>query len=174
MISAPQYCCDEELFRLEGALEESDIGVVVASTTTAEAMGERLGIKINPDFTIHEIDINDFDGVIIGSGKGCKDFLWQDERLREVVRLAFAQDKLIAASCNAPVVLARAGILKGKQATVYPAPESIIEFEHAGVIYKDEPVIVSGKIVTGRDLMALETFAEAIVEGLARQVTETK
>ncbi len=168
VVIAPQYCCDEELFRLKAALEKRDIDIVVAGTTLAAAQGERLGTKVKPDTTIHEINIKDYDGIVIGSGTGCREFLWQDESLKELVRLAFAGNKLIAASCNAPVVLARAGILKGKSATVWASPEAVAELEHAGATYENEPVVISGNIITGRDLTALEKFAEAIVAELLR------
>lgn len=168
IVVAPQYCCDEELFRLKAVFEKNNIGVITVGTTPAMAKGERLGMTVKPDTTLDKINMNDFDGIVIGSGTGCKEFLWQDESLREIIRLVFSQNKLIAASCNAPVVLARVGILKGKQATVWANPEAIAELERAGAIYKDEPVVVDGNIVTGRDLKALERFAEAIAQRLLK------
>jgi hypothetical protein len=63
MVRAPQYYCDEELFHIRAALEKKNIGLVVAGTSKAEAMGERLGVKIKPDITISEIDIKEFVGV---------------------------------------------------------------------------------------------------------------
>jgi len=168
MVRAPQYCCDEELFRIRAVLKEKNIGVIIASTTLSEAVGERLGVKIKPDITILEIDISELDGVVIGSGRGCKDFLWQDENLREIVKLAFAQNKLVAAGCNAPVVLARAGVLKDRRATVFPNTENIRELKSAGAVYVNEPSVVDGNIITSRDLMALKDFAKAIAEAVVR------
>jgi protease I len=170
IVRAPQYCCDEELFRIRAVLKENNIGIVIASTTLAEAVGERLGIKIKPDMTMHEVEINKFDGIVIGSGRGCKEILWKNENLKEMVKLAYAQNKLVAAGCNAPVVLARAGVLKGRRATVFPNPENITELEYAGAIYTNEPVVVDRNIITSRDLLALKDFAKAIVEATFRQV----
>ncbi len=168
MVRAPQYYCDEELFHIRAALRKSNINLVVTSTTAAEAVGERLGVKIKPDIKIREVDIREFDGVVIGSGRGCKEFLWQDENLRGMVRLAFAQNKLLAAGCNAPVVLARAGILKGKWASVFPDTENMRELKSAGAIYLNEPLVIDGNVITSRDLRALKDFAEAIVKGVRR------
>jgi protease I len=169
MVRAPQYYCDEELFHIRAALEKKNIGLVVASTTTAEALGERLGVKIKPDITIHEVDIKEFVGVVIGSGTGCKESLWQDENLREIVKLAYAQNKFVAAGCNAPVVLARAGILKERRATVFPNNENIMELKNAAAVYKNEPLVVDGNIITSRDLMALKDFAGAIVATFTKE-----
>jgi protease I len=169
MIRAPQYYCDEELFHIRTALEKKNIGLVVASTTTAEALGERLGVKIKPDITIHEVDIEEFVGIIIGSGTGCKESLWQDENLRKIVKLADTQNKFIAAGCNAPVVLARAGILKERRATVFPNNENIMELKNAGAVYKNEPLVVDGKIITSRDLIALKEFTGAIMTTFTKE-----
>jgi len=169
MIRAPQYYCDEELFHIRAALAKKNIGLVVASTTTAEALGERLGVKIKPDITIHEVDIKEFVGIVIGSGTGCKESLWQDENLREIVKLAYAQNKFVAAGCNAPVVLARAGILKERRATVFSNNENIMELKNAAAVYKNEPVVVDGNIITSRDLMALKDFVEAIVATFTKE-----
>ncbi len=169
IVRAPQYYCDEELFHIRAALQKNNIGLVVASTTTAEAMGERLGVKIKPDITIHEVDITEFDGVVIGSGTGCKEALWQDENLREIVKLAYAQNKLVAAGCNAPVVLARAGVLKGRRATVFPNNENIIELKNGGAVYTNEPLVVDGNIITSRDLRSLKEFSAEIVETFTKE-----
>ena len=169
MVRAPQYYCDEELFHIRAALEKKSIGLVVASTSTAEALGERLGVKIEADITIQEVDIKEFVGVVIGSGTGCKASLWQDENLREIVKLAHAQNKFIAAGCNAPVVLARAGILKERRATVFPNDENIMELKNAAAVYKNEPLVVDGNIITSRDLMALKDFAGAIVNTFTKE-----
>ena len=169
MIRAPQYYCDEELFHIRAALAKKNVGLVVASTTTAEALGERLGVKIKPDITIHEVDMKEFVGIVIGSGTGCKESLWQDEHLREIVKLAYAQNKFVAAGCNAPVVLTRAGILKERRATVFPNNENIMELKNAAAVYKNEPVVVDGNIITSRDLMALKDFAGEIVTTFTKE-----
>jgi protease I len=169
MIRAPRYYCDEELFHIRAALEKKNVGLVVAGTTTAEALGERFGVKIKPDITIHEVDIKKFVGVVIGSGTGCKESLWQNEHLREIIKLAHAQNKFVAAGCNAPVVLARAGILKERRATVFPDNENIMELKNAGAVYKNESLVVDGNIITSRDLMALKDFAEAIVAAFTKE-----
>jgi protease I len=168
IVRASQYCCDEELFRIQALLKENKIGVVIAGTTFAEAIGERLGVRIKPDILIHQVNMKEFDGIVIGSGRGSKDFFWRNENLREIVKLAYAQNKLVAAGCNASVVLARAGILKGRRATVFPDAENIRELKSAGAVYVNEPLVIDGNIITSRDLMALKEFARAIVEAVLR------
>ena len=140
--------------------------MIAASTTADVCRGEPFGVKIMPDLTISQIDVEKYDAIVVNSGTGCKEFLWDDTSLREVIRDAFARNKVIAASCIAPVVLARSGILQGREATVLVRPGTIEELEKSGAIYRDEAVVASGNIITGRDLEALDEFAEAILEKL--------
>ncbi len=65
-----------------------------------------------------------------------------------------------------PVFLARAGILKGRRATVFPNNENIMELKNAEAIYTNEPLVVDGNIITSRDLKSLKDFARAIVEAV--------
>ena len=166
MVFAPHLCCDEEFFRLKAHFDRHNIEVIAASTTTNVGPGERLGLKVLPDIMISQIDVDNCDAIVVNSGTGCKEFLWDDTSLREVIRDAFARNKVIAANCIAPLVLARAGILQGVEATVLVRPGTIEELEKSGAIYRDEAVVASGNIITGRDLEALDEFAEAILEKL--------
>lgn len=167
MVFAPHLCCDEEFIRLKAHFEQHNIEVIAASTTANVGVGERLGLKVLPNITISQIEVESCDAIVVNSGTGCKEFLWNDTSLREVIRDAFARNKVIAAGCIAPVVLARTGILQDREATVLVRPGTIEELEKGGAIYRDEAVVVSGNIITGRDLEALDEFAEAILEKLA-------
>ncbi len=166
MVFAPHLCCDEEFFRFKAHFDRHNIEVIAASTTANVGPGERLGLKVLPDIMISQIDVDNFDAIVVNSGNGCKEFLWDDTSLREVIRDAFARNKVIAAGCIAPVVLARAGILQSREATVLVRPGTIEELEKGGAIYRDEAVVASGNIITGRDLEALDEFAEIILEKL--------
>ncbi|MBA7476104.1 putative cysteine protease YraA [subsurface metagenome] len=146
----------------------NNIDIVVAGKTTGQSMGEVFGLEIKPDIAMSQIDMDDYDGIVIGSGTGCPKYFWSDESLREIVKSAYTKNKLIAASCNSPVVLARAGILVGKEATAMPRPDIIKELEGGGAIYKDEAVVTTENIITGRDLSGMEEFAQTVAETLLK------
>lgn len=166
IVIAPQYCCDEEFFWLKRSCEQKNINMTVAGVTTTEVKGEVFGTTLKPDMTISQIDVDKYDGIVIGSGTGSKEFFWGDENLRQIIRLAFAKNKVLAASCNSPVVLARAGILEGKEATGLYNPDVVRELEAGGAIYRDEAVVIDGNIVTGRDIKGMERFIQTLVEKL--------
>ena len=68
--------------------------------------------------------------------------------------------KVVAAICIAPVILARAGLLKGKRATVFP--DGIPELEKAGAVYTAQSVERDGRIITGNGPEAAEAFGREI------------
>jgi len=162
MVIAQQDFRDEELFKPKAVFEGAGASVFVAAPRKETATG-MLGGKVQPDFAISDVNASEFDAVVVVGGSGSPKYLWDDTQLRNLVRDAYAGGKVIAAICLSPVVLARAGILKGKSATVFPSTDAVAELKKGGAIYKDESVVIAGRIVTGRDPASAEAFANAIV-----------
>jgi putative intracellular protease/amidase len=52
---------------------------------------------------------------------------------------------------------------------VFPDNENIMELKNASAVYRNEPVVVDGNIITSRDLMALKDFAGAIVATFTKE-----
>jgi len=162
MVIAQQDFRDEELFKPKEVFEGAGASVFVAAPRNETATG-MLGGKVQPDFAISDVNASEFDAVVVVGGSGSPKYLWDDTQLRNLVRDAYAGGKVVAAICLSPVVLARAGILKGKSATVFPSSDAVAELKKGGAIYKDESVVIAGRIVTGRDPASAEAFANAIV-----------
>ena len=74
--------------------------------------------------------------------------------------------KVVAAICLAPVVLARAGILKQKKATVYDSPVAVMEMKKGKAVLVGQPVVTDGRIVTANGPLAAKDFAAAVVKEL--------
>ena len=91
----------------------------------------------------------------------------QQEQLKREVK----QNKVLAAICISPIILTKAGVLKGKKATVWSSPldKSWIKVlqESGQAIYQEEDVVVDGKIITANGPAAAGRFGQAIVEVLA-------
>ncbi len=102
--------------------------------------------------------------IVIVGGTGSKQHLWDDEELRALVKDAYDEDKVVSAICLSPVVLARVGILKDKECTVFPAPDAVAAVENSGAIYVDDGVVVSDKIITAKSPENAVEFANAITE----------
>lgn len=154
---------DEELFETKEELDNAGIETKVASLTTETATG-KLGATVKPDLTIGEIQAKDFDAIVFVGGGGATVY-FENPTALELAREFYEKKKIVAAICIAPSILANAGILKGKRATVFGTEHRTIEGK--GATYIDEPVIVDGKIITARGPAASHDFGKKIAEALS-------
>ena len=107
------------------------VSITVASNSTKEAHGV-LGGKIKPDIAIKEAIMAEYDGLVIVGGPGSREYLWPNKDLQRLVKDAFDQDKVVAAICISPVILARAKVLEDKDCTVFKDKECIAEIQKYG------------------------------------------
>ena len=119
-------------------------------------------IKIIPDISFEEINLHDFDAVILPGGAPGYQNLRDDKRVIQIVKTAFEQNKIIAAICGAPTVLSDAGIIKGKKCTIYPGMEE--ELEKGGGLPQKDIVVVDGNIITSKGPATALPFALALSE----------
>lgn len=162
---APEKFRDEELAEPMAALKQAKISFDIASTRPGTCTG-MLGAKVNANLSFDDIDPKNYDGLIVIGGSGSQTYLWEDELL---VRLAgfFAEtDKVVAAICLAPVVLARSGILKQKKATVYNSQTAVFEMKKGHAVVLNDPVVQDGRIITANGPQASKAFAAAVVKEL--------
>ncbi|MEM3518192.1 MAG: DJ-1/PfpI family protein [Nitrososphaerales archaeon] len=166
MIIAPKNFRDEELLEPKNILEKAGVEVKIASTMKGKAKG-MLGASVDVETTVDEVNPADYDAVIIVGGSGSQTYLWDNKRVHEVVKEANNLGKIVSAICISPVVLARAGLLSGKKATVFRTNETINELKKAGANVSGAPVEVDGKIITGRGPEAAKEFGKKILESIS-------
>ncbi|MDV2480452.1 DJ-1/PfpI/YhbO family deglycase/protease [Methanoculleus sp. Wushi-C6] len=162
---APERFRDEELEVPKRAFEEAGIGVEIVSTTAGTCTG-MLGGTAEAAMTFDDVDPGEYAGIVVVGGSGSEEHLWGCERLVALVREFFKQGKVVAAICLAPVVLARAGILAGRQATVYSSPAAMEEMKKAGANILPIPVVADLQVVTANGPAAAAGFAETIITKL--------
>ncbi len=165
LVAAQEGFRDEELFVPEDVFSDAGAFVDIASNSTLTAHG-MLGGEVDPDLAIFKIDVDTIDALVIAGGKGSPQYLWSNPELLEKVREAYAKGKIVGAICMSGVVLAQAGILKGKHATVFPDPVALAEYKKHEVVYEDVGVAVDGNVVTASGPDNARPFAEAILEML--------
>jgi protease I len=78
-----------------------------------------------------------------------------------------AAGKVVAAISLSTVVLAKAKLLSGKEATVYFLPQAIQELKTAGATYVSGPVVVQDKLITAEGPGDSVLFGQAIRTALA-------
>lgn len=133
--------------------------------------------RINRDYDIYIEDMNpkdigQYDALILIGGSGVYDRVTGKiddpnmEKVIEIIKEANRQGKIIGAICAAPAILAKAGILNGKEATIYPGLEYILNENGAEYVKKD--VVVSGNIITAKNPNVADEFARTIAEKLRK------
>jgi protease I len=158
LIIPPERFRDEELFETQAALLEAGHATVIASTHTGTCPGSRGGTA-HAALTLDEVVPAAYAAVVIIGGGGAK-LLYPNARVHEIARELFAAGKIVAAICLAPVILANAGLLRGKQATVAGTEAKTLSAQ--GATYMGPGVTVDGKIVTANAPKAAPKFAAAI------------
>lgn len=164
IIIAFQDFRDEEYFVPKEILEGAGAEVKTASNQMGRALGADGG-EVEIDLLVKDLNPADFDAVVFIGGPGCLENL-DNENSYKVVKETVSQDKILASICISPIILAKAGVLKRKKATVWSSsmdksPVKILEKN--GAIYQDELVVIDGKIITGNGPVAAEQFGKAIV-----------
>jgi len=158
---------DEEYFRTKEILEKQEAEVVTFSSKKGTAIGMQGGeVEINFSLDDFQINVNGFDGLIFIGGSGVKNY-FENPQIYQIIKEAVKRNKVVGAICLAPAILAKAGILKGKSATVWSSPldkSAVKILQENGAIWKDENVnvVVDGKIVTANGVKAVQEFAEEV------------
>ncbi|MEI6079191.1 MAG: DJ-1/PfpI family protein [bacterium] len=151
---------DKELFDTKKSLEKNSINTVIASSTMNKALGVE-GNLVQPDLLLKNADMNNYDAIAFIGGIGSKEY-WDDPTAHAIAKKAYADGKIVAAICMAPVTLAKAGLLNGKKFNVW---ESEVEtIKKLGGKFYPEPVVSDGNIVTGENADAALSFGQKIAE----------
>ena len=134
------------------------------------------GVYIKADKIISNIEKEDYTMVVLPGGLPGADNLEQCEAvILWVKEFANNFNKYIAAICAAPQVLGKAGVVKGKEVTSYPAQEFRAKLKEANYIDDNEQsVVVDGNIITSRGPATAFEFAYKLVEILGGDVESLK
>lgn len=153
---------DEELLTPLNIFKNKQIGVLVVSSSSGRANG-MLGSTFEIDKSIDDVDANDFDAIVFVGGAGATEY-WENLKVQRMAKEMFISNKIVAAICISPVILANAGVLKGKKATVSASESSLLE--NKGAIYTGKMVEVDENIITASGPKAAADFAEEIIKQL--------
>src|SRR5438132_4440424 len=157
---------DEEFFEPKKVLEDEGAAVVVASTTVRMCRGMKGGTA-QSDIAIADAKADDYAAVVLCGGSSVPEFFWNDKKLQELVAAVAAAGKIVAAICLSTVVLAKAKLLAGLEATVYFLPEAIEELKQAGAKYVKETLLIHNNIILAEGPPDSQRFGQAIRAALA-------
>jgi protease I len=158
---------DEEYFVPKSLFESAGFEIKTASNKRGTAVGADGG-EAKVDSLVFEVNPANFDAIVFVGGPGCLKHL-DDKNSYNLTKETVAQNKLLAAICISPVILARTEVLQGKKATVWATPmdkSAVKILEKSGAIYQDSPVVVDGNLITANGPAAAEEFGRQIIKAL--------
>lgn len=165
MIIANSDFRDEEYEIPKQILEQAGAEVTTVSSSLKLARG-MLGTKAKVDLLLSAVEVDKFDAIIFVGGIGAKEY-WDNSIAHKIAQASVRKGKVLGAICIAPVILAKAGILQGKKATVFPQEKD--KLEQKGVIYTGISIQKDGYIITAQGPKEARAFGEAIKELLEVQ-----
>ncbi|MEK7593487.1 MAG: DJ-1/PfpI family protein [Patescibacteria group bacterium] len=171
-IIAKQGFRDKEYFIPKKILENAKHKIKTASNCEAGeiAVGAD-NSKVKIDLNIKNVKVDDFRAIIFIGGPGALENL-DNEQSYQIANKTVAQNKLLAAICVAPTILAKAGILKGKKAAVWSSlsdKSGIKTLKNNGAEFIDKNVVQDGNIITAHGPKAAQEFGEKIANYLSTE-----
>ena len=153
---------EQEFSRPFSVLSLNGVAITVASTVSGEAIGAD-GARVKVDIQLADAHVDEFDAIVFIGGQGAAQYV-DDPLAHTLARDAMEKKKIVAAICMGPMILAKAGVLKGRKATVFPTLSEQLKQE--GVIYSGKPVERDGMIITADGPDSAAMFGQEIVDSL--------
>ena len=127
------------------------------------------GDTITPDITLDQVDIKQYDGLLLPGGVANPDSLRTDDKAVEIVRNFTLSGKPVAAICHGPWLLVEADVVDGRTVTSWPSVRT--DLANAGASVVDREVVVDGNLITSRKPEDIPAFVDAFRTALADVAT---
>ena len=167
LVYLPQQLFNEEEFEpalrrlslagVDTRLAASDSGIAVSMSQ----------LVVRLDLTLRDANVADYAGLVLIGGSGAAAY-WDDSLLQARCREFANSGKVVAAIGIAPVTLARAGALKGRQATVFRDRTTVDWLRQAGAKYSFNGVVADRNIITAASSEQARAFGQAIANAVLK------
>lgn len=152
---------DIELNGTRKGLQAAGFDVVLGSKERGECIG-KFGATEQATVAVRDVQVSDYDRVAFIGGPGAGAFK-DDPEFLDLARKAAASGRPLGAICIAPTLLAAAGVLKGKKATVWNGDGEQGKFlESHGALYQAKNVVTEGTLVTADGPEAAQEFGNVL------------
>jgi protease I len=142
-------------------LEDAGVVVTVASPSSDVVKGGDKKTEVLPDLRLADARGSDYDAIVYVGGMGVD---VDDPEAHRIAQEAVAEAKVVAAICIAPITLAKAGVVEGKQVTAATQWNTL---EKAGaLVVTSGSVVRDGLIITANSPGGAREFGETIAAAL--------
>jgi protease I len=155
---------EHELFGPRAILKDRGAAVVLASPSMTPIQATVLddpGRAIRPDLTIADVNLQDYDALILPGGVINPDALRVDQAAVGLVRAFADSNKPVAAICHGPWLLVEADVLRGVRVTGWKSIRT--DLRNAGAEVLDDRVVTDGGIITAQAPEDVEAFTAALI-----------
>jgi len=173
LVFLPQRLFAEEEF--EPALRQLSLAGVrtrIASSDTTTAIGIR-GIMVKPDLAFRDARTEDYAGLMLIGGSGAA-LHWDDSLLHAWCREFAESGRVVAAIGIAPITLARAGVLKGRKATVFHERSAVNWLRQSGARFVFRQLVSDRNIITAASAQQARMFGRTVAATVHRNTSATK
>lgn len=139
---------------------EEGYEVHLVGTERNKEYKSKVGLTETSTHASEDISSNDYDAVVIPGGYS-PDHMRRCKSTVDFVRAMNEQNKIIAAICHGPWMLASCCDLSGKKITAFYSIKD--DLTNAGAEYVDEEVVVDGNLITSRTPKDLPVFVKTII-----------
>ncbi len=162
----PENFGEIETFTVLSIMRRANLHVKTISISSSIVTGESK-TRVLADKKLSEVDVNAYDVLILPGGYGYRNLL-NSGSVIDLIRKFNRLNKIIVAIGEAPVVLAEAGVIDDKIATVMPGYEKKIPR------VRDARVVVARNIITARGPLVAADLAFKLVEVMAGKSVSAK
>ncbi|XPV68736.1 MAG: DJ-1 family glyoxalase III [Halarcobacter sp.] len=150
-------------------LRRADIKVTISTINETLTKGAN-GITLKADCILKDINIDEFNMVVLPGGAENATNLANDSLTKETLKKFKSDGKFVAAICAAPYALHCANVLN-ENYTCYPSYEKKIDSSN---YLADEIVVVDEKVITSKGPATAMSFALELVKVLKGEEVYTK
>jgi protease I len=136
---------------------------VIGEHAGEELSGEKRSETTLTDLGIDDVDVEDYEGLLIPGGYS-PDKLRADDRFVEFVRAFNETGRPLAAVCHGPQLLLTAELQRGRTLTAWKTVQD--DLRQAGATVLDQEVVVDDNWITSRQPADLEAFSAKFLEEL--------
>ncbi len=108
---------------------------------------EKPGYTWEADLAFAGVKPDEYAALVIPGGRA-PEYIRNDSDVQRIVRHFFERQKPVGQLCHAPLVLAAAGVLKGRRTAAYPALEP--DVKAASAEFVNSEAVVDGMMVSAR------------------------
>jgi protease I len=167
LIFLPQQLFSGEEFEPAlGQLSRAGLQTRIASfgNGVASSMDQ---VLVNTDLALRDVSVADYAGLVLIGGSGAA-LYWDDSLVKAKCREFAESGRVVAAIGIAPIILARAGVLKGRKATVFQDRYAVNWLRQAGAEFSFRELVVDRNIITAATDDQARSFGRAVAAAVLR------